>query len=87
VLPTIDDGDPCTLDACDPAAGITHAACSAVGLTVATAIAQASEFLSTGPNAVQTGVAAGALDVRRAAVIRGQVRAPDGSLLAGSTSQ
>jgi hypothetical protein len=57
VPPAIDDGDPCTLDACDPFAGITHAACSALDLTVATTMAEASGFLYTGPGAAQAGVA------------------------------
>ena len=83
VPPAIDDGDSCTLDACDPSTGITHAVCSALDLTVATTTAQATQFLYTGPNPAQTGVAAGTMDVRRAAVIRGQVRGPDGSPLAG----
>jgi hypothetical protein len=48
VPPAIDDGDPCTFDACDPSAGVTHAACSALDLTVATTIAEASEFLYPG---------------------------------------
>jgi hypothetical protein len=83
VAAAVDDGDSCTLDACDPAAGITHVACSALDLTVATTIAEATQFLYTGPDAVQTGVAAGTIDLRRAAVIRGRVRATDGSPLAG----
>ncbi|MCC6558596.1 MAG: hypothetical protein IT372_37145, partial [Polyangiaceae bacterium] len=81
--PAIDDGDPCTFDACDAAAGITHSACSALDLTVATTIAQAAAFLYTGPSPVQTGVAAGTIDVGRAAVIRGAVRAMDGTPLSG----
>ena len=83
VPPAIDDGDPCTFDTCDPAAGITHAACSALDPTVTTTIAHASGFLTAGQNPVQSGVAPGTIDVRRAAVIRGQVRGPGGSPLAG----
>jgi hypothetical protein len=83
VPPSIEDGDPCTFDACDPAAGITHAACSALDPTITTTIAHASGFLTAGQNPIQAGVAAGTIDVRRAAVIRGQVRGLDGSPLAG----
>ncbi|MCC6554985.1 MAG: hypothetical protein IT372_18585, partial [Polyangiaceae bacterium] len=83
VPPAIDDGDPCTLDFCDPATGIAHKACSTLDLTVATTIAQAAGFLYTGPSPVQTGVAAGTIDVRRAAVLRGAVRATDGAPLSG----
>ncbi len=41
--------------------------------TVTTQFGTATEFLYTGPNAVQTGVAADTIEERRAAVIRGQV--------------
>ncbi|MCC6556138.1 MAG: hypothetical protein IT372_24525, partial [Polyangiaceae bacterium] len=83
VPPAIDDGDPCTLDFCDPATGIAHKACSTLDLTVATTIAQAAGFLYTGPSPVQIGVAAGTIDARRAAVLRGAVRATDGAPLSG----
>lgn len=43
----------------------------------------AISFLYTGPNAIQTGVAPGAIDPARAAVIRGRVQATDGSPLSG----
>jgi len=42
--------------------------------TVATNLAYSSAFLYTGPNAVQTGVAAGTIDITRVSVIRGQVQ-------------
>lgn len=40
---------------------------------VATILANSTAFLYTGSNAIQTGVAAGTIDARRAAVIRGKV--------------
>jgi hypothetical protein len=79
----IDDGDPCTLDACEPSSGITRAPCEALDRTVATALVDATRFLYTGSNPVQIGVAPGTIEPRRAAVIRGQVRATDGAPLAG----
>jgi hypothetical protein len=39
--------------------------------TEATNLAYSSAFLYTGPNAIQTGVAAGTIDITRVSVIRG----------------
>lgn len=41
--------------------------------TVATTVAASTEFLYTGANPIQTGVAEGAIEARRAAVVRGRV--------------
>ncbi|MGC9967116.1 MAG: PKD domain-containing protein, partial [Syntrophobacteraceae bacterium] len=54
---------------------------SAIDPTVATTIGSATSFLYTGSNSIQTGVAAGTIQPQRAAVIRGQVLAADGSAL------
>ncbi|MGK4006806.1 RHS repeat-associated core domain-containing protein [Sorangium sp. So ce1036] len=83
--PAIDDGDPCTLDICDPTGGIARASCSVLDRTVATAFVSATAFLYSGPNPAQVGVAPGTLLPHRAAVIRGQVRGTDGAPLAGIT--
>ncbi|MBF0290882.1 MAG: hypothetical protein HQK86_01865, partial [Nitrospinae bacterium] len=48
-----------------------------------TNIADAVAFLYTGPDAIQTGVAAGAIDSRFVAVLRGKVSGADGQPLAG----
>src|SRR5262249_33955277 len=53
--------------------------------TVATDLASATAFLYTGSQPVQTGVAAGTIEPRRAAVLRGQVRTRDGTPLPGVT--
>ncbi len=45
----------------------------AVDPTVATTVAAASQFLYSGSNPIQTGVAAGTIDIKRAAVIRGKL--------------
>ena len=51
--------------------------------TVATTVARSTEFLYTGPNPIQTGVAPGTIDARRAAVLRGKVLDRDGNPLPG----
>jgi hypothetical protein len=53
--------------------------------TAATNVANATAFLYTGPNPVQTGVAPGTIVPQRAAVVRGKVLKADGSRLAGVT--
>jgi len=49
--------------------------------SVATDIAKTTEFLYTGPNPIQTGVAPGTIEARRAAVLRGRVLTRDGTPL------
>ena len=51
--------------------------------TVATTMAAATEFLYTGANPIQTGVASGTIDAKRVAVLRGAVKKRDGSALSG----
>ncbi|MCB9156476.1 MAG: hypothetical protein H6645_05105 [Caldilineaceae bacterium] len=55
----------------------------ATPLDEGTSFAESIAFLYSGPNAVQTGVAAGAIDPGQAAVLRGTVRAQDGQPLPG----
>ena len=81
----IDDGDPCTLDACDPATGVTHTACAALDPTVATSLPAAAAFLVEGPSPIQTGVSPGTINPARAAVIRGRTRTATGAPLSGVT--
>ena len=50
---------------------------------VATDIAKATEFLYTGADPIQTGVADGTIDSRRSAVVRGRVLTRDGTPLSG----
>ncbi len=52
---------------------------------VATGLSEATEFLFTGPNPIQTGVAPGAIHARRAAVVRGTVKTRDNAPLSGVT--
>jgi len=83
VPPPVDDGDPCTFDACDPALGVTHTSCAPLDLTTPTTLADALTFLWSGPDPVQTGVTPGAIEVHRAAAVRGVVRGLDGAPLPG----
>jgi RHS repeat-associated protein len=87
------DGDACTTgDACH--AGVcagtgTAASCgltpTPIDPTVATDFAGATAFLYQGTGAVQTGMAPGTIDPRRASVARGLVTTRDGTPLGGVT--
>ncbi|EYF00808.1 NHL domain-containing protein [Chondromyces apiculatus] len=83
--PSFDDADPCTFDACEPGVGITHAACAPLDRTLPTLPASGLAFLLEGPAPIQTGADPAILAPRRAAGLRGRVRAVDGSPLAGVT--
>jgi hypothetical protein len=56
-----------------------------IDLTVATTIGAATEFLYTGPNPIQTGVAPDTIEPQRAAVLRGKVIDRDNNPLSGVT--
>lgn len=56
-----------------------------VDATVATTVAASTAFLYSGDNPIQTGVAPGTIEVKRAAVLRGQVSDRDGNPLSGVT--
>jgi plastocyanin len=51
--------------------------------TVSTSLLDATAFLYTGENPIQTGVLSGTIELRRAAVLRGQVMTRDGAALPG----
>jgi YD repeat-containing protein len=53
--------------------------------SVATTVFDATAFLYTGPDAIQTGVAPGVIEPQRSAVLRGRVLQRDGSPLRGVT--
>jgi RHS repeat-associated protein len=82
---SIDDGNPCTLDTCDPTNGVVHHACAAVDRSVSTALFNADSFLFSGTNPVQTGVAAGTIVPSTMAVVRGNVLSKSGSPMPGVT--
>jgi RHS repeat-associated protein len=52
--------------------------------TVATSVFAATEFLYTGSDPIQTGVAPGTIESQRATVLRGKVIAPDGQPVVGA---
>jgi len=54
-------------------------------LSVATDVFASTQFLYTGANAIQTGVAAGSIDPKRIAVLRGRVQTRDNLPLPGVT--
>jgi RHS repeat-associated protein len=82
---SIDDGDACTLDTCDPTHGVVHHPCSPIARSVSTVLANAAAFLYSGADPVQTGVAAGTIVPATMAVIRGQVSNRSDSPLSGVT--
>ncbi len=53
--------------------------------TVATSVYSSTQFLYTGDNAVQTGMAEGTIELKRAAVLRGKVMTADNAVLSGVT--
>ena len=75
--PNVDDGVACTIDYCKPNVGVVHVPCSALDPTVATTVASSLSFLYTGPDAIQIGVAPGAIDIARAAGVQGHVAFDD----------
>lgn len=58
---------------------------SAIDPTEVTPVGASTQFLYTGPDAVQTGVAPDAIDAERAAVLRGRAVDRDGFAIAGAT--
>ncbi|MDX2171276.1 MAG: RHS repeat-associated core domain-containing protein [Deltaproteobacteria bacterium] len=56
-----------------------------LSLSEVTTIGDSVDFLYTGPDPIQTGVAPGTIDSRRAAVLRGSVRGRDGNPIQGAT--
>jgi RHS repeat-associated protein len=69
-----------TLDTLNPAVGMPP-----LDLSVATTVGAATQFLYTGSDPVQKGVAPGIIDPIRAAALRGRVLTRDGTPLAGVT--
>ncbi|RJP19803.1 MAG: hypothetical protein C4529_10605 [Deltaproteobacteria bacterium] len=54
-----------------------------VNPTVVSTVREASEFLYAGTDSIQTGVAPGTIDLKRAAVLRGRVLARDNTAISG----
>jgi RHS repeat-associated protein len=85
--PQLDDGDACTADACDPVTGYSHtfipgcpvnqldpaAVAPPIDYSAPASMPDATAFLYSGPSRLQYGVAPGAIDTNRVAVLRGVV--------------
>jgi RHS repeat-associated protein len=94
-ISTLDPTHPCQVLVSSGGHGL-YAACSGfppdpaavappLNPSVVTDLATATEFLYTGTNPIQTGVAAGTIEARRVAVLRGRVMTQDGTPLPGVT--
>jgi RHS repeat-associated protein len=70
----IDDGVACTLDVCDPVTGPEHRPCAPLDPTVSSSVHRQLEWLYTGADPIQTGVAPGTIEARRASGIHGTVK-------------
>jgi len=70
----VDDGDPTTIDTCVPGQGVKHRKAAAIDKTVITTTLSANQWLYTGTDPIQTGVAPGTIELRRAAVVHGYVK-------------
>jgi hypothetical protein len=81
----IDDGDPGTLDTCDPVNGIVHRRASPIDRTVSTSPASAAAFVFSGANPIQTVPDAGAIAPATLALLRGTVRDANGGAILGAT--
>jgi hypothetical protein len=77
----VDDGDPCTIDTCEPDVGPVHRSCKTPDPTVIQTTLSANEWLYTGENPIQVGVAPTTIELRRAAVLHGYVRDVQGNPL------
>ncbi|HEY6727516.1 MAG TPA: hypothetical protein VI197_25950, partial [Polyangiaceae bacterium] len=78
----LDDGDPCTVETCDPESGVHRSVCTNDS-TVATTVPGSMEFLYTGLNPAQQQVDPAAIVVERAAVVTGRVMDRNGSPVSG----
>ena len=74
----VDDGDPATIDTCQPGIGIKHRRAAAIDPTVITTTLAANQWLFTGSDPIQTGVAPGTIVLQRAAVLHGYVKDTQG---------
>lgn len=80
-LVLVDDGDPCTLEMCDPILGpVTHQ-CDEGGQSIAAVDFDGDEWLYTGSNPAQVGVAAGTIVSSQAAIVFGHVQDAQGNAL------
>ena len=82
---SFDDGDPCTVEVCDPVEGLTRYECEQTDGTIATVPGDALAWLYTGINPVQRDVLPGTIDRARATLISGRILGEQGLPLSGVT--
>jgi len=78
-----DDGDPCTLEWCDPVLGPQVKTCPTLDRTVGTTIYDSTRWIYEQPTPPQVGVVPGTISVERATAVRGFVRQRSGDPLPG----
>ena len=78
-----DDGDPCTIDVCDPVHGWKRHHCGEIDRTVSTRLIDMVSFLYSGDDPVQQGVAPGTIEVHRVGHLHGKVHTRDGRPIPG----
>ena len=77
-----DDGDPCTMEFCDPGTGVTTTKrCAPVDVSAPSSAFDQTAWLYSGDAPVQQQVAAHAIDSKRAALLRGRVVSDGGVAL------
>jgi len=81
--PPADDGDPCTVESCDPTSGYVTETCTVIDAGVTTTTFAATTWIFTGEHPLQVGVEQGTIDATRAALLRGQVTTSTGDPLPG----
>ncbi len=80
----LDDGDPCTVETCDPITGFKRRTCSKLNVSVTTVPTDANEWLYTGNDPLQVGVAPGTIQRYRGSLLKGHVSTIGGQPLAGA---
>jgi hypothetical protein len=76
----VDDGDPSTIDRCDPTSGaVIRVPVPSLDATLTTTPSASLAFLHEGPDAIQVGVAPGTIDPVRGAGLVGHVLYADGA--------
>ena len=78
-----DDGNPCTIETCDPLNGLTRRQCQPVDLTVASVVADTHAWVYSGPNPLQAGVTPGTIRRAQGSALRGRVLGEAGTPLGG----
>ncbi|HKY36890.1 MAG TPA: RHS repeat-associated core domain-containing protein [Polyangiaceae bacterium] len=79
-----DDGDPCTIETCDPVLGLTRRECSPIDQTVSTVVADANAWIYSGSDPLQTGVGPDTITRQRGALLTGHVASQTGLPLGGA---